>query len=72
MKQRFTRNTANVCITYQLGRRKVSRLYENKTARDQSAALMKILLESDDYRSAQTGLICEKMQISHKHRLQAI
>lgn len=55
MKQRFTRNTANVCITYQLGRRKVSRLYENKTARDQSAALMKILLESDDYRSAQTG-----------------
>lgn len=54
MKQRFIRNTANVCVTYQLGRRKVTRLYENKTARDQSAPLMKVLLESDDYRSAQT------------------
>ena len=49
------RSLENVCVTYQLGGRKVSRLYENKTTRSRSAELMKYLLESDDYRAQQTG-----------------
>ena len=68
MRYRHSRTSANVCVTYQLGGRKVSRLYQNKTARDQSAGLMKTLLESSDYRSQQT----ERFFFRHPEAIQSV
>lgn len=68
MRSLYTRSSANVCVAYQLGGRKVSRLYENNTARSQSAGLMKLLLESDEYRAQQT----DRFLLRHPESVQSV